>query len=270
MAVSPSSRIHPSALIAPEAEIAENVEIGPFAIIEGPVRIGPGCRIKPYVHLIGPLTMGANNQVFTGCVLGERPQHMRYADEPTSVEIGDENVFREQVTVHRGTPHSWKTVIGNKNFFMAHSHVAHDCVVGNHCIMANGALLGGHCVVGDGVFLSGNCAVHQFVRLGRLSLLSGVSASTKDIPPFVMQQHINCIVGINVVGMRRAGISTPDIDAVRQAFHILYRQALTLPVALAQIESRFGTVGVITELIEFIRTSSRGINLAGSHNRVAA
>ncbi len=183
MSLAQSARIHPTAVVAPEAELAAGVDIGPFVVIEGRVRIGPDCVIRPYAHLCGPLTMGCANVVFSGCVLGERPQHLRYNDEPTAVEIGDHNTFREHVTVHRGTTHTWATRIGNHNFFMAHCHVAHDCRIGHHCILANGALVGGHCTLEDNVYLSGNCAVHQFVRIGRLALLSGCSATTKDIPP---------------------------------------------------------------------------------------
>jgi UDP-N-acetylglucosamine acyltransferase len=265
MALSP--RIHPTALISPESELADNVQVGPHVVLEGAVRIGPGCVLKPFVHLIGPLTMGCNNTIFSGCVIGEQPQHMRYSGEPTSTEIGDNNVFREHVTIHRGTTQSWTTRIGSGNFFMAHSHVAHDCNIGNQCILANGALLGGHCVLENGVYLSGNCAVHQFVRMGRLSLLSGVSGATKDVPPFVIQQHINCVVGVNVVGMRRAGISHADIDAVRQAYHLVYRQGLTLPNALQQVEQELGQVAVAMEMASFIRRSTRGISLVTTHGR---
>jgi len=269
MSTAPGARIHPTAVISAEAELADGVEIGPFAVLEGPVRIGPGCRLRPYAHLIGPLTLGSDNLIFSGVVLGEQPQHLRYAGEPTGLVIGDGNVFREHVTVHRGTTHSWTTRIGNHNFFMAHSHVAHDCVIGNHCLLANGALLGGHCIVEDGVFLSGNCAVHQFVRLGRLCLLSGTSATGKDIPPFIVQQNVNVVVGVNVVGMRRAGLSAVQIDAVRKAFHILYRQGLPLPDALAHLDAELGQVDVVAEMIAFIRGSTRGINLA-THVRLEA
>ena len=269
MPISPAARIHPTAVVAAEADLAEGVQVGPFAVLEGEVRLGPGCVVKPYAHLIGPLQMGAGNVVFSGAVLGEQPQHLRYAGEPTGVEIGDHNIFREHVTVHRATTQSWTTRIGSHNFFMAQAHVAHDCVVGSHCLFANNALLGGHCVVADNVYLSGSAAVHQFVRLGRLSLLSGVSATTKDIPPFVVQQNINCVVGVNVVGMRRAGLSTAQIDAVRKAFHILYRQGLTLPNALARVEAEVGSVDAVAEMLTFIRHSSRGINLA-THVRMEA
>jgi UDP-N-acetylglucosamine acyltransferase len=265
-----SARIHPTAVIAPEVELAEDVEVGPYAILEGRVRVGPGCVLRPHVHLIGPLTLGRGNRVFTGAVLGEQPQHLKYQGEPTGVEIGDHNVFREHVTVHRGTTHSWTTRIGSHNFFMANAHVAHDCTIGSHCILANGALVGGHCVLEDNVYLSGNSAIHQFVRVGRLAMLSGASATTKDIPPFVIQQGINCVVGVNVVGMRRAGYSAAQIDAVRRVFNILFRQGQVLPNALAQIEQELGTVDVVAEMIAFIRHSGRGINSMRSRSQAEA
>jgi UDP-N-acetylglucosamine acyltransferase len=260
MPIRSSARIHATAIISPEADLADDVEVGPFVVLEGPVRLGPGCVIRPYAHLVGPLTMGRGNKVFSGAVLGERPQHLKYNGEPTALEIGDENVFREHVTVHRGTTHSWKTTIGSRNFFMAGSHVAHDCRIGNGCILANGALVGGHCTVGDGVFLSGNCALHQFVRVGRLALLSGASGSSKDIPPFIIQQYINTVCGVNVIGMRRAGLSGAQIDAVRRAYHIIFRDGQTIPNALARVEKELGSVDVVQELVDFIRHSARGVS----------
>ncbi len=260
MPIAPTARVHPTALIDPRADLADHVEVGPFAVVEGPVRVGPGCVLRAHVHLVGPLTMGRDNVVFSGAVLGERPQHLKYRDEPTGVEIGDGNVFREHVTVHRGTDHAWVTRIGSRNFFMANSHIAHDCVVGSHCILANGAVLGGHVVLADNVYISGNSAVHQFVRIGRLALLSGVSASTKDIPPFCLQQRIDTVVGVNVIGMRRAGISHAQIDAVRRAFHVIFRAGHVIPHALTLVEQELGDVDVVRELVTFIRESKRGIN----------
>jgi UDP-N-acetylglucosamine acyltransferase len=253
-------RTHPTALISAEADLGEDVQVGPYVVIEGPVIIGAGCVLRPFAHLIGPLTLGRNNQVFSGAVIGEQPQHVKYKGELTRTEIGDNNIFRENVTVHRGTTATGVTRIGSNNFLMAGAHVAHDCVVGNNCILANGALMGGHCILEDNVFLSGNCAIHQFVRVGRLALLSGVSAATKDIPPFIMEQRVNVVVGVNVVGMRRAGIPHAHIDAVRQAFHHLYREELTVPAALARIEEQFPDVPEVMELVTFIRKSSRGIS----------
>jgi UDP-N-acetylglucosamine acyltransferase len=265
-----SVRIHPTAVISPEAELAADVVVGPYVVIEGRVRIGPGCVLRPHVHLCGPMTMGAGNVVFTGSVLGERPQHLKYNDEPTGLEIGEHNIFREHVTVHRGTTQSWMTRIGSHNFFMAHSHVAHDCQIGNRCIFANGALLGGHCTLGDNVFLSGNSAVQQFVRIGRLAFLSGCSTSTKDIPPFIMQQNCDTVVGINLVGMRRAGMPTEQIDGVRKAYRILFREGLSLPAAVARLEQELGSIDAVKELITFIRQGHRGINPARDRNRNAA
>ena len=260
-------RVHPSAVISPEAELADDVQVGPFVVIEGAVRIGPGCVIRPHVYLCGPLTMGRGNQVFSGAVIGERPQHLKYRDEATGVEIGDDNIFRENVTIHRGTTESWQTRIGSQNFLMAGSHVAHDCQVGNRCTFANGALLGGHCILEDNVFLSGNCAVHQFVRVGRLAFLSGCSITTKDIPPFVVQQRVDTVVGLNLVGMRRSGMPRADIDAVRRAYHIIFRQGQVLPVALGQIEKELGHVPPVMEMVTFIRQSKRGINAARDRDR---
>jgi UDP-N-acetylglucosamine acyltransferase len=256
-----SNLVHPTAIVSAEAELAGDVVVGPYAVVEGKVGIGPGSVVRPHVHLIGPLTMGRNNLVCTGAVLGERPQHLKYNDEPTGTEIGDDNIFREHVTVHRGTTHSWQTRIGNRNFFMAHSHVAHDCKIGSQCILANGALVGGHCVIEDNVYLAGNCAVHQFMRIGRLALLGGMSATTKDVPPFIMQQNINEVAGVNVVGMRRAGMPAADITAVRRAFHVLYREGHLVPHALAKIEQELGANPAVAELVAFIRKSSRGIVL---------
>ena len=261
MPIAPSARVHPSAVIDPRADVGPDVEVGPHVVIEGEVRVGAGCVLRPGVHLFGPLTMGCHNEVYSHAVLGERPQHLKYAGEATGVEIGDHNVIREHVTVHRGTTHSWVTRIGSHNFLMANSHVAHDCVVGNGCMFANGALVGGHCVIGSNVYLSGNCAVHQFVRIGRLALLSGVSGTTKDLPPFIIQQNINVVVGVNVVGMRRAGVPSASIDAVRRAYHILYRLRLTVPQALARLRAEFGEVPEVVEMIDFIAGSTRGIIL---------
>jgi UDP-N-acetylglucosamine acyltransferase len=260
MDVTASPRIHPTALISAEAELAPDVEVGAFVVIEGKVRIGPGCVIRPRAHLVGPLTMGKGNTVFGNVVIGERPQHFQYKGEPTGVVIGDGNTFRENVTIHRGTTHSWETRIGNDNYFMAGSHVAHDCQIGNRCILVNNALLGGHCTLEDCVTISGNSAIHQFCRMGRLSFLSGASGSSKDVPPFIIQQEINIVAGVNVVGMRRAGLTPEQINAIRRVYQIVYLRGLTLPNALAQVEQELGKVDVVQEFIAFVRSSKRGIN----------
>jgi UDP-N-acetylglucosamine acyltransferase len=270
MPIARSPRIHPTAVISPEAELADDIEVGAYAIIDGPVRIGAGCVIRPHAMVSGPLVMGRGNVVFSGAILGEAPQHIKYNGEPTRLEIGEGNVFREHVTIHRGTTHSGATRIGSHNYLMASSHIAHDCTVGNRCILANGALVAGHCTIEDNVFLSGNSAVHQWVRIGRLALLSGCSGTTKDIPPFIIQQNIDTVVGVNVIGMRRAGMTPAQIEAVRQAYRILFRESLVLPAALARMEQQLGTVDVIQEMIAFLRESHRGVSPVRHRGREAA
>ena len=270
MSTTQTPRIHPTAIISAEAELADNVVAGAHAVIEGKVTIGPDCVLRPYAFVCGPLTMGKGNVVYSGAVLGERPQHLKYNDEPTYTEIGDYNIFREQVTIHRGTTHSMRTKIGDRNFFMVNSHVGHDCTVGNNCILTNGCLVGGHCTLGDNAYLSGNSAVNQFVRIGRLAMLSGLSATTKDIPPFVVQQYIDTVVGINVIGMRRAGMRNMQINAVREAFRILFREGLSLPAALARLEKELGTVDSVQEMIAFLSRCPKGINPMRSRRMEAA
>lgn len=260
--------IHPSAIISDDAQLGENVRVGPFAVIEGNVKIGRGSTIGPQTHLIGPVTVGENNNIGTGVVIGGPPQHLGYKGEATNIEIGDSNTFREHVTVHRGMPvgvgpGTGLTRIGNRNLFMAGSHVAHDCVVGNECLFANCALIGGHVEVGDRALLSGNSAVHQFCRVGRLALLSGASATSKDIPPFWVMQDVNAVCGVNMIGMRRAGIPSPEIQAVRRAFSMIYVEKTPITLAVLRIEAELGQHAAIQELVQFIRSSKRGI--CGAH-----
>lgn len=257
-------QIHPTAIVSSEAAIAEDVQIGPFAVIEGSVALGPGSTVDSHARLIGPLNAGRGNAFGSFCLIGGAPQHTAYQGEPTLVEIGDGNTFREHTTVHRAMPRgagpgSGVTRIGDGNLFMAGAHVAHDCVVGNHNIFANCALLGGHVETGDRVFLSGNSAVHQFCRVGRLAFLSGSSASSKDIPPFWVMQDVNRVCGVNVIGMRRAGVPTNEIQAVRRAFRSIYIERLTISAAVMRMEAEMGSIPAVRELIDFIRSSKRGI-----------
>lgn len=261
MAIAKSARIHPSAVIDPAADLGEDVQVGPFVVIDGPVRVGAGCDLKAGAHLFGHLTLGEGNVVHSHAVLGDAPQHLKYAGEPTATLIGDHNVFREGVTVHRAASAGGTTRIGSRNFLMACSHIAHDCVVGDNCVLANSAVVGGHSALANNVVLSGNCAVHQFCRVGRLAMLSGISGTTMDLPPFMICQRINVVCGVNVIGMRRAGISNIAIEAVRRAFHILYRHENVLSCSLAQLERELGHIAEITELVAFIRASKRGVTL---------
>lgn len=253
-------RIHPSAVVHPDAKLADDVTVGPFAVIDAAVTLGPGCTVGPHAYLTGILTAGSNNHFHASCVIGDTPQHLAYAGEPTRVEVGDGNTFREFVTVHRGMPtNGGVTSIGNGNLFMVNSHIAHDCKVGNKAIFANGAVIGGHASVSDGAFLSGNTCVHQFCRVGRLAMLSGTSSISQDLPPFWIVQEINIVHGVNVIGMRRAGIPNEEIMGVRRAFKAIIRSGQTIRAALEQVEAADGHLPAVKELIEFVRTSKRGI-----------
>jgi UDP-N-acetylglucosamine acyltransferase len=262
------ARIHPTAIVDPSAQLAEDVEVGPYAIIEGAVALGAACVVRPHAHLIAPLTLGRNNLIGTGAVMGERAQHMRFDGSSTGVVVGDDNVFREHITVHSGTQPG-RTRIGHRNYFMANSHVAHDCEIADQCIFANGALLAGHVAVSDSVFISGNCAVHQFTCIGRLAMMSGGATTSKDIPPFFVQEGRNRVVGVNVVGMRRAGIASEQIDAIREAYRMLYMQRKVLPAAVESIERCLGHIDVVAELIAFIRGSKRGITFTCGYRAAA-
>ena len=265
-----AARIHPTAIVSPDAILGDNVEVGAFALIEGSVTIGDNCVIRPGAYLYGPLTMGENNAVHTGAILGDAPQHLKYKGERTCVQIGDNNIFRENCTVHRGTTHSFKTVIGDNNFLMVGAHIAHDCVIGNRCILTNGSMVAGHCVLEDNVIISGNAAVHQFVRVGRLAMLGGLSGSTKDIPPFIIQQGIDNTSGVNVIGMRRAGMGHDQINAIKDAFRILYREGLPLPAAVAKLEHRLGGVDSVREMINFLQGAHKGVSPMRSRFREEA
>jgi UDP-N-acetylglucosamine acyltransferase len=258
------SLIHPTAVVSADARLAADVRVGALAVIDGPVELGPGCTVAAQARLVGPLVVGPNNAFDTGCAIGGAPQHTAYTGEPTRILIGSGNTFREHVTVHRAMPlgvgpGTGATRIGDGNLFMAGAHVAHDCVVGNNGIYANSALLGGHVETGDRVFLSGNSAVHQFCRVGRLAMLSGSSASSKDIPPFWVIQDVNRVCGVNVIGMRRAGVPNAEIQAVRKVFRSIYIERLLIPMALMRAEAEFGSLPAVRELIDFVRSSKRGI-----------
>lgn len=259
MPISASARIHPTAIVDPLADIGDNVQIGPYVVIEGPVRVGADCVIRSHACLLGHLTLGRGNDVGIGVIIGERPQHLGYKNEETRTEIGDNNIFREHATVHRGTAATGVTSIGNNNYLMAHSHVAHDCRVGNDTIIVHGSLLGGHCVLEDRAMLAGNAAIHQFTRMGRLSLLSGLSSITMDLPPFMMAWGRNNVIGINKIGMRRAGMVVGEIRIAQQVFQILYRSNLMQKLAIQRIEQEFGSHPIAVEILTFVRNSKRGI-----------
>jgi UDP-N-acetylglucosamine acyltransferase len=253
-------RVHPSAVVSPDARLAPDVTVGPLAVLDGPVELGPGCVVGPHAVLLGRVVAGANNEFGPGSVIGGTPQHLGYKGEPTRVRIGDGNQFREGVTVHRAMPATGETVIGSRNLFMVNSHVAHDCRVGDGCMFANGAVIAGHVEVGDRVLLSGNTAVHQFCRVGKLALLSGTTSVSQDLPPFwVAQGLVNQVHGVNVVGMKRAGYTAADVQAVRQAFRVIHLQGLTISTATDRVARELSHSAAVRELVEFVRASKRGI-----------
>ncbi len=250
--------IHPTAIVDRRAELDATADIGPYVIIEGPLRIGAGTRVLAHAHLSGQTTIGRDNVIHMGAVIGHVPQDFGYRDAPTGVRIGDRNIIREHAEVHRATGLERPTAIGDDNFLFARAHVAHDCQLGNGVLVASGAMLAGHVEVGDRAFVSGNCVVHQFVRIGRLALLRGGSRTSRDVPPFALMDGTHTVHGINRVGLRRAGIPAARIRAVQRAFATLFRTRRNLRAALAEVEAGDLT-DEVSELVAFIRASRRGV-----------
>lgn len=248
--------IHPTALIDPGARLGEKVSIGPYAVIEADTEIGDGSRIAAHVVIKRYTRLGRNNQVAEHAVLGGEPQDLKFNPCPSFVEIGDGNLIREGVTVHRSNHAGGVTRIGHQNFLMAYSHVAHDCQIGNQVILANGVLLGGHVEVADRAFLSGVVAVHQFCRVGHLSLVAGCARIVQDCLPFIITDgQPGRARGLNMVGMKRAGMAAADIAALKRAFHVL-RTAGDLKTILARMDAEMSPA--VQELAAFIRASRRG------------
>lgn len=250
--------IHPTAIIDTKAELDSTVQVGPYAVIDGGVRLGAHCTVGPHAYLTGQTTLGRNNQIHAGSVIGDAPQDLKYSGEPTRVHIGDHNVLREHFTVHRSNHPEGETVIGSHNFLMAHSHVGHNTVVGDHVIMANGALLAGHVVVQDRAVISGNCLVHQFVRVGELSLMQGGSAISKDLPPYTVARGDNGMCGLNVIGLRRAGLKPEERLELKKLYHALFRSRSKLKDALASARKIYTTEAACL-VMEFVEHASRGI-----------
>jgi UDP-N-acetylglucosamine acyltransferase len=252
--------IHPTAVVDPGAVIGANVTIGPFAFIDRDTQVGEGCVIGPHSAILRYASLGRNCRVHACAVLGDLPQDLAFKEEPSYVKIGANCVFREGVTVHRGTKPGTSTVVGDNCFLMANSHLAHNVQLGNGVIIANGALLAGYVEVGERAFISGNALIHQFVRIGRLAMLSGSSGIGKDVPPFCTTVGVcrNRIAGLNVVGLRRAGIGPEERQAIRSAIKLLYRSGLNVSQAVERIKKEFPQPAV-QEICAFIEASKRGI-----------
>ncbi len=254
--------IHKTAVIYPGVKISSGVMVGPYSVIEGSVSLGDNVRIASHCVVTGQTTIGRNCKIYSGAVIGSAPQDKKYsADDNVFLNIGENNVIREYVTVNPGTVEGGsKTVIGNNNLIMAYAHVAHDCIVGNNCVMANAATLGGHVVLEDNAVIGGLSAVHQFVRLGRLSIVGGCSKVVQDVPPFSMcDGHPVQVIGINAMGLRRAQFSPEIIQRLRKAFKILFRCGLSRSHALDKISNEIETCPEIEHLIFFAKTSERGL-----------
>jgi UDP-N-acetylglucosamine acyltransferase len=252
--------IHPTAIVDREVELADDVEVGPHCVLRGRIQVGAGTRLLGNVYLTGPLSLGRNNVLYPFTALGFAPQDFKWdPKEPgAGLAIGEGNVFRESVTVHRATSHETPTRIGDRNYFMVNSHAGHDCQVGSRCVFANAVLLGGSVRVGDDVIVGGNAAIHQHCRIGRGALLSGATGLNKDLPPFFMLTGSNVAGSINVVGMRRQGLPSPWIDDVKWSYKTIYRKGLSFKQAVDQLHTRSDRP-IVAELLAFLGSSERGI-----------
>lgn len=253
--------IHPTAIIHPGARLGSDLSIGAYAVIGADVAIGDSYEIGHHAVLEGPARLGHDNRIFPHACVGLAPQDVGYRGEPTRLEIGERNVIREFATVHRGsTKEQWVTRIGSDNFFMVSSHVAHDCSIGDHVILANAATLAGHVTVGDYVNIAGLCAVHQFVRIGAYAMLGGGTMAPLDIPPFMMASGNHArLYGLNLRGLQRHDFSAEDLRQLKRAYQLLLRSELRLEEALAAVEAAGLDSPQVAYLLEFMRTSRRGV-----------
>ena len=249
--------IHPTAIIHPQAKLDATVRVGAYAVIDADVELGAHCDVGPHVYLTGVAKIGAHNQFHAGCVIGDAPQDLKYHGEPTRVRIGDHNVFREHVTVHRATTADGETIIGSHNFLMANAHVGHNSHLGDHVIIANGALLGGHVTVQDRAFISGNCLVHQFTRVGTLAIMQGGAAISKDLPPFTIARGYNGICGLNAVGLRRAGFTAEQRLELKKLYHALFRSRKNSRLVIADARKNFRSPAAKI-LLDFVEAAKRG------------
>lgn len=253
-------RTYPNAVISKKAKLSEDVLVGPNSIIGDNVVIGPGTRIGAFCVIEGNTTIGKNCEIFTGAVIGSPPQDLKYKGEKSFLEIGDNNIIREYCTFNPGTQEGSKTIVGNNNLFMAYSHIAHDCRVGSGCIIANNGTLAGHVTVEDKAVVGGLVAVHQFVRIGVLSIIGGCSKVVQDIPPYsTCDGHPARVYGLNLIGLRRNNISRESMHQLNHAFKILFNSGLSLKHAIEKLKKEITPCNECAYLIDFIKNSQRGI-----------
>jgi UDP-N-acetylglucosamine acyltransferase len=252
--------IHPTAIVDPAAEIASGARIGPYCVIGPGVVIADDTELQHHVTVMGPTKIGTGNFFFAYASIGQRTQDLKYAGEPTFLEIGDGNTFREFCTVNRGTLPGTRTVIGNGGNFLAYSHIAHDCMVGNNVIFSNNGTLAGHVEVGDHAVIGGLTAIHQFCRVGRHAITGGCSKIVQDVPPFFIADGNPAeIRGINQVGLERAGFPAETVRALKEAYRILYRGNLNVKQSVETIREELPDLPELAELGRFIESSQRGI-----------
>jgi UDP-N-acetylglucosamine acyltransferase len=254
------AKIHPTAIVDPNAKIGADVQIGPFSIVGPDVTIGRQTIVQSHVVIEGEVAIGRGNLIGHGAIIGVPPQDVSFSlERKTKVEIGDDNIIREYCTIHRGSPDGSATTIRNKNFLMSGAHIGHNCVIGNNVVIANNCLLAGHVRVDDGAFLGGGSTFHQLMHIGRLVMVQGSSAFGKDLPPFVIAAERNCVFGLNIVGLRRAGFTAKERDEIKQAFNLIYLSGLNTSQALDKATTMtFGTPA--REFLDFVASSKkRGI-----------
>ncbi|HXA65759.1 MAG TPA: acyl-ACP--UDP-N-acetylglucosamine O-acyltransferase [Bryobacteraceae bacterium] len=259
MPVDPSALVAPTARVHPRAQVGPQAIIGEYAIVEEDVVIGAQCRLEPYVYVKRWTTLGDRNEISSGTVLGTDPLDKNFTGERSYLRIGNGNIIREHYTISRGTQPESITEIGDGNYIMTSGHVAHNCKIGNNCVIASCALVAGHVEVEDQAFISGGVVIHQFSKIGKLAMIGGNSRVNSDVPPFFLYSDFNVAPkGLNLVGLRRAGFKRGEIDALKAAYRILYRSGLKLDEALARIEGELDTEHT-RHLVNFIRASKRGI-----------
>ncbi|MBE2180028.1 MAG: acyl-ACP--UDP-N-acetylglucosamine O-acyltransferase [Chthoniobacterales bacterium] len=252
--------IHPTAIVDPAAEVHSGARIGPYCIVGPGATIGEDTELQHHVTVMGPAIIGRGNLFYAYSSIGQRTQDLKYAGEPTHLEIGDGNTFREFCTVNRGTLPGAKTVIGSGGNFLSYAHIAHDCTVGSNVIFSNNGTLAGHVGVGDHVIIGGLTAIHQFCRVGRHAIIGGCSKIVQDVPPFFIADGNPAeIRGVNLIGLERAGFPAETVRALKEAYRILYRGKHNVKQAVEVLQKEFGTVLEIAELCTFIESSRRGI-----------
>ena len=252
--------IHPSAIVDSKAELRAGTIVGPYCIVGSDVMLGEGCWLQHHVTLCGPMRAGRENKFYAYCSIGQRTQDLKYAGEPTYLEIGNENTFREFCTVNRSTKSDGKTRVGNRGNFLAYSHIGHDCTVGDSVVFSNNGTLAGHVEVGDHAVMGGLTAVHQFCRIGRFAITGGCSKIVQDVPPFLIADGNPAqIRGVNLVGLERACYAPESVKAIKEAFRLIYRSKLNTRQAIEAVRNQIEPREEVTHLIEFIEKSERGI-----------